>query len=262
MTPLRNRCKEKLAQGGLSIGLGIRQSRTVEIGRMLATCGYDFAFIDMEHNSMHIDTAVQIAVACQDAGVAPLVRVPGYEHYHASRVLDSGAMGIVFPHVDSAEQAAQLVGHCKYPPVGKRSVAGAMVQLNFRAMPQSEATETVNRETMIVIMLESPAAIAQADAIAAVPGVDVLLIGTNDLCLEMGIPAQYDDPQVREAYATVIGACREHGKHPGMGGIYDEELTTRYIQQGMRFIVAGSDTSMMMQAAAARTKFLDGISLS
>ncbi len=153
------------------------------------------------------------------------------------------------------------MSHCKYPPAGQRSIAGTMAQLNFRAMPQSEATETVNRETMIVIMLESPAGIAQADAIAAVPGVDVLLIGTNDLCLEMGIPAQYEHPKVREAYATVIDACGKHGKHPGMGGIYDEELTTKYIQQGMRFIIAGSDTSMMMQAATHRTKFLSAISL-
>ena len=124
MTTLENRAKDKLEAGKLCIGLGLRAARTVEIGRVLATCGYDWAFIDMEHNSMSIDTAAQVAVACQDAGVTPIVRVPGYEHYLATRVLDAGAMGIVFPHVDPSEQAAQLVSVCKSPPQGHRPPPG------------------------------------------------------------------------------------------------------------------------------------------
>ena len=262
MTTLRNRAKEKLEQGRLSIGLGIRQARTVEIGRVLATCGFDWAFIDMEHNSMDIDTAVNIGVACQDAGVTPLVRVPGYEHYHATRVLDSGAMGIVFPHVDSAEHAAQLVSYCKYPPMGHRSVAGTMAQLDYRSLPLAEATELVNRETLVVMMVESPQAIEQADAIAAVPGVDVVLIGSNDLCLEMGIPGQMDHPRLEAAIRVVIDACEHHDAHPGLGGVYDETLTAKFVKMGMRFIISGSDMSMMMSAATARAKFLNNLPLS
>ena len=113
MAKLYNRAKEQLEKGELCIGLGLRVARTVEIGRVLGTCGYDFAFIDLEHSAMSFDTAVQIAVASQDAGVTPLVRVPGYEHYLATRVLDAGAMGIVLPHVDTGEQAAHLVSFCK-----------------------------------------------------------------------------------------------------------------------------------------------------
>ncbi len=261
MATLHNRAKEKLEKGELCIGLGLRVVRTVEIGRVLDTCGYDFAFIDMEHNSMGIDTAVQIGVACQDAGVTPLVRVPGYEHYLATRVLDAGAMGIVFPHVDSAEQAARLVSFCKYPPVGHRSAAGNMSQLNFKAIPQKEATETVNTNTLLVFMLESPQAIAQADAIAAVPGVDVLLIGSNDLCMEMGIPSQFDNPKLVEAMQKTIAACRKHGKHAGLGGIYDETISRRYIEMGMRFILASGDLPLLMAAASARARFLHGIAL-
>ena len=245
MATLHNRAKDKLDQGELCIGLGLRMVRTVEIGRVLDTCGYDFAFIDMEHNSMGIDTAVQIGVACQDAGVTPLVRVPGYEHYLATRVLDAGAMGIIFPHVDSAEQARKLVSYCKYPPVGHRSAAGNMAQLNFQAVPAKEATDAVNNNTLLVFMLESPQAIANADAIAAVPGVDVLLIGTNDLCMEMGIPRQFDDPKVEAAMKTTIAACRKHGKHPGLGGIYDETISRRYIEMGMRFILASGDLPLL-----------------
>jgi len=261
MATLHNRAKEKLEAGELSIGLGLRLVRTMDIGRVLNTCGYDFAFIDMEHNSMGIDTAVQIGVACQDAGVTPLVRVPGYEHYLATRVLDAGAMGIVFPHVDSAEQAAKLVSFCKYPPVGHRSAAGNMSQLNFQAIPQKEATETVNNNTLLVFMLESPQAIANADAIAAVPGVDVLLIGSNDLCMEMGIPSQFDNPKLAKAMETTIAACRKHGKHAGLGGIYDEAISRRYIEMGMRFILASGDLPLLMAGASARAKFLHGIAL-
>ena len=117
---------------------------------------------------MGIDTAAQIAVACHDAGVTPIVRVPGYEHYLATRLLDAGAMGIVFPHVDTAEHARQLVDNCKYPPMGHRSLGGPMAQLGFRAVPRAESTEVVNRET-IMVMLDAEV-IDNADAIAAVPG--------------------------------------------------------------------------------------------
>lgn len=259
MAGLHNRAKAQLEKGELSLGLGLRMARTVDIGRALETCGYDWAFIDMEHSSMSIDTAVQIGVACQDAGVTPIVRVPGYEHYLATRVLDAGAMGIVFPHVDTAEHAAQLVNFCKYPPMGHRSHAGNMSQLNFKAVPQAEACELVNKQTLVVIMLESPKAIENCDAIAAVPGVDVLLIGSNDLCMEMGIPAQFDNPRLVEAFEKVVAACKKYGKHPGYGGVYDEAMSTRFVEMGMRFILAGGDLPMMMAAAGNRARFLRGL---
>jgi 2-keto-3-deoxy-L-rhamnonate aldolase RhmA len=261
MATLYNRAKDKLDKGELCIGLGLRIARTVEIGRVLGTCGYDFAFIDMEHSALSIDNAVQIGVACQDAGVTPLVRVPGYEHYLATRVLDAGAMGIVFPHVDTAEHAARLVSQCKYPPQGHRSAAGAMAQLNFQAVPQKEASELVNRNTLVIIMLETPQAIENVDAIAAVPGVDVLLIGSNDLCMEMGIPSQFDSPRLSQAVERTVAACRAHGKHPGFGGVYDEVHARRFIEMGMRFVLAGSDLPLLMAGASARAKFLHGVPL-
>jgi 2-keto-3-deoxy-L-rhamnonate aldolase RhmA len=256
MTTIPNKAKERLAAGQLALGMGLRQARTVDIGRVCAVCGFDWAFIDMEHNSMSIDTAAQIAVACHDAGVTPIVRVPGYEHYLATRLLDAGAMGIVFPHVDTADHARQLVGNCKFPPMGHRSIGGPMPQLGFRNVPRAEATRLVNEETMIVIMLETPLGIENAEAIAAVPGVDVLLIGTNDLTLEMGIPGQFDDPRVVAAYERVGAACKRHGKHVGMGGIYDPPTMERYIRMGARFVLGGSDLSFIMAGGQARTELL------
>jgi 2-keto-3-deoxy-L-rhamnonate aldolase RhmA len=262
MPAIPNTVRERLAAGQLALGLGLRQARTVDIGRVIAACGYDWAFIDMEHNTMSVDTAAQIAVACHDAGVTPIVRVPGYEHYLATRLLDAGAMGIVFPHVDTADHARQLVSNCKYPPMGHRSLGGPMAQLGFRAYPRAESTEIVNQETLLVMMLETPKAIDNAEAIAAVPGVDVLLIGTNDLSLEMGIPGRYDDPRIARAYEMVIAACRRHGKYPGMGGIYDPPTMEKYIARGARFVLGGSDLSLMMAGAQARADFLRSLKLS
>lgn len=256
MSLIPNKARERLTAGQLCLGMALRQARTVDIGRTLAACGFDFAFIDMEHNTMSIDTAAQIAVACHDAGVTPLVRVPGYEHYLATRLLDAGAMGIVFPHVDTAEHARQLVSNCKYPPMGHRSLGGPMAQLGFRPHPRAESTALVNQETLLVMMLETPRAIDNAAAIAAVPGVDVLLIGTNDLTLEMGIPGRYDDPKVVHAYETVVAACNRHGKSPGMGGIYDHPTMEKYITMGARFILSGSDLSFIMASGQARADFL------
>ncbi len=261
MTEIRNHAKDRLGAGEMAIGVGLRQARTVDTGRIMRTCGFDWLFIDMEHNAMSVEQAVQLSVAAQDAGITPLVRVPDFAHHHATRVLDGGAMGIVAPHVDTAEEAARIVANCKFPPVGRRSIAGAQAQLDFAALPLGEAAVAVNEATLVVIMLETPRAIENLGEIAQVPGIDVLLIGTNDMCMEMGIPGQLDDRRIGEIYAAVIAACWANGIHPGMGGVYDPALMERYIALGMRFVLAGSDLSLMMAAATERTAFLRGLSL-
>jgi 2-keto-3-deoxy-L-rhamnonate aldolase RhmA len=252
MVEIRNTALEQLKTGNLAIGIGLRQARTVDIAKAMRTAGFDWLFIDMEHNAMDLDIAVQISVAAQDAGITPIVRVPGFQHFHATRVLDGGAQGIVFPHVDDAETAARLVGQCRYPPAGRRSVTGALPQLDFAAHSVADTVAAVNAATLLVIMLETPTAIANADAIAAVPGVDTLLIGTNDLCMEMGIPGQIDHPDVVAAYQTMIAACKKHQKFPGMGGVYDPPLMRKYVAMGASLVLAGSDLSLLMAAGRAR----------
>ena len=205
---------------------------------------------------MDIDVASQISVAAQDAGITPIVRVPDFAHHHATRVLDCGAMGIVFPHVDDIETAHKLVSYCLFPPKGHRSMTGSLPQLDFKQTPISEVATVINDNMLIVIMLESPQAIENVDSIASVPGVDVILIGTNDLCMEMGIPGDYANPKIKEAYKKVIDACKKHGKTPGMGGVYNEEIMSEYIDMGMKFILSGSDLSFMMNSALQRSKNL------
>jgi 2-keto-3-deoxy-L-rhamnonate aldolase RhmA len=261
MGVIPNAAKRRLAAGEPALGLGVRQARTVDIAPIAKTCDYDWLFIDMEHSALDVDAASQIAVAGLGAGITPIVRVPGKEHHHASRLLDTGAQGIVVPHVDTVEEAQRVVSHCKFPPVGHRSVAGGTPQLGFRNLPVAEATRMLNDETLVVVMLETPQAITNADAIAGVPGIDVLLIGTNDLCAEMGIHGQFGDSRVEAAYKTVIDACRRHGKYPGMGGVYDQPLMQKYIVMGMRFILSGSDLSFLMAGAGSRAAFLRSIKI-
>ena len=253
---MKNVAKEKILNNELCLGVGLRQSRTVDIGKIMATSGYDWLFIDMEHNSMDIDIASQISVAAQDAGITPIVRVPDFAHHHATRVLDCGAMGVVFPHVENADIAKKLVSYCLYPPKGHRSMTGVLPQLDFKQQPIADVASTINENMLIVIMLESPEAIDNVDSIAAVDGVDVILIGTNDLCMEMGIPGDYSNPKVKDAYIKVIEACKKYGKTPGMGGVYNEELMSEYIKMGMKFILSGSDLSFMMQSASQRSNKL------
>ena len=253
---MKNIAKEKILNNELCLGVGLRQSRTVDIGKIMATSGYDWLFIDMEHNSMDIDIASQISVAAQDAGITPIVRVPDFAHHHATRVLDCGAMGVVFPHVDNAEIAKKLVSYCLYPPKGHRSMTGVLPQLDFKQQPIADVASTINENMLIVIMLESPEAIDNVDSIAGIDGVDVVLIGTNDLCMEMGIPGDYSNPKVKDAYSKVIETCKKYGKTPGMGGVYKEELMSEYIKMGMRFILSGSDLSFMMQSASQRSNKL------
>ncbi len=259
MTGFTNPARERLKKGELAIGCGVRLARTVEIAKMMAISGYDWLFIDMEHGSIDLDIACQMSVAALDAGIAPIPRVPAGEFSIATRLLDGGAAGIVIPHVDTAEAAREIVDRLKYPPQGHRSVAGAMAQLGYRPMPLAEATRIVNAETLIVVMIETPRAVENAEAIAAVPGVDVLLIGTNDLSMELGVPGGLGDPKVVAAYERVIAACKRHGKHAGLGGVYTEDLMRQYIGMGTRFVLGGNDFGFVLSGAQARSKFIRGL---
>ena len=259
MAELKNPALDKLRAGELSIGVGLRQARTVDVAKIMKTAGFDWLFIDMEHNSMDMDMAVQISVAAHETGITPIVRVPGYEHYHATRALDGGAQGIVVPHVDDATIAAQIASNCRYPPIGHRSITGALPQLNFQTHTLKDATETINRETLIVVMLETPTAIDNAEEIASVPGIDALLIGTNDLTLEMGIPGELDHANIVAAYERVITACEKHNKFPGMGGVYSPDIMQTYISMGARFILAGNDVSFLLESARQQASRVHGM---
>jgi 2-keto-3-deoxy-L-rhamnonate aldolase RhmA len=129
---------------------------------------------------------------------------------------------------------------------------GAGPGVQYRALPLGEINATLNASTILVCMIETPEGVENAQAIAAVPGVDVLLIGSNDLCTEVGIPGQLRHPDLRAAYERVAAACKAHGKVLGIGGIRgDAELQRDLIGLGARFLIAGNDVGYLMGAARA-----------
>ena len=258
---LPNPARAALEAGRLSLGFTVRLVRSVEIAPATAASGYDWLFLDCEHGTIGLDAAAQITVAGLGAGIAPIVRIPNGHYAMATRMLDSGALGIVVPHVDTADEAREVVEKLKYPPVGHRSMGGIGPHYALRTLGVGEAAAVLNAAILIVVMLETPRAIENAEAIAAVPGIDVLLIGSNDLCAEMGIPGQFTHPRLEDAYRRAIAACRAHGKHPGMGGIYAEAIMASYVALGARFILAGQDSAFMLAAATAREAALRAMPL-
>jgi 4-hydroxy-2-oxoheptanedioate aldolase len=254
MTTVTNPARERLERGELSLGIGMRVLSSIEVVKALQSVGYDWLFVDLEHGALSIESASRLCLSALDAGLSPLVRVPNGEYSLATRLLDNGALGIVMPHVETPAEAATIVARLRYPPLGHRAVFSMMPQFGYR--PTADLTASLNAANLIAVMLESADGIANAEAIAAVPGIDILLIGTNDLCVDLGVPGELGHAKVADAYARMIAACRAHGKWPGMGGVYDETLMRRYIDMGARFILSGGDLGLLMDSAARRLNFL------
>jgi 2-keto-3-deoxy-L-rhamnonate aldolase RhmA len=258
MVTLVNPARERMKKNEAALGLGLRHSRHAEIAGAIKEAGMDFLFIDLEHSSMPLDVCSQISAAALHAGIAPLVRVPEGDHNLASRVLDSGALGIVMPHVENAADARVIVDRQKFPPLGHRSTSGPIAQFSYNSTPAKEGTKAVNEALLVVVMLESENAVANAEEIAAVPGVDVLMIGTGDLTSSLGLHGQFEHERILKAYDTVIKACAKHNKWPGMGGVGAEDAMQRYIGRGIRFVLAGNDLMFITAGATRRAAALRG----
>jgi 2-keto-3-deoxy-L-rhamnonate aldolase RhmA len=254
-----NTTKRRLADGKIALGFGVHHLRTVAAPLLAAGSGHDWMFIDTEHGAFTVQETTQLCIAALPTGVTPIVRVCAGALDEATRALDNGAMGIVVPHVDTEAAARRIAAAFHYPPTGTRSWGGPPAIYGYQAPSTAEAQATINAEILTVVMLESPEAIANANAIAAVPGVDVLFIGTSDLTAELGISGQMGHAKVIQAYQTVGDACRKHGKVLGMGGVYDEENACRYVAMGARFLLTGSDHSYIMSGANQRSAFFKGL---
>jgi 2-keto-3-deoxy-L-rhamnonate aldolase RhmA len=257
---LRNHAKEKLARGEVVASMTVRLSRTIEIAQIAATAGFDTIYVDMEHNTLSIDATCQICIAAQQIGVTPLVRVPANSPEYICRVLDGGAMGVITPHIRSAEEAREMVKLVKFAPLGERSSGGALSHYQYRSFPPAETNAAMNHATMLVVMLETVAALEHVEEIIAVDGVDMLLVGSNDLCNEMGLTGQYDHPLLREAFARAITAAKAEGKHVGVGGLASRnDLMTQFVQMGARYVSTGTDLAFLVSACGQKAKFVRDI---
>jgi 2-keto-3-deoxy-L-rhamnonate aldolase RhmA len=258
----RNNVKEKLARGEVVASMTVRLARSIEIARLAKTAGFDTIYVDVEHSSLSLETTSQICIAALEIGIAPFVRVPSTRPEHVSRVLDAGALGVIAPHVRSAAEARAVVVSAKYPPHGERSAGGGLPQLHYRSFPAAEANAAMNEATMVVVQFESADAVERAEEIAAVEGVDMVLIGTNDLLADMGLPGQYEHERVREAYSRTIAACRKHGKHVGVGGLATQpKLAAEFVKMGARYVSTGTDLAFLLAESTARARRVHEIAL-
>lgn len=253
---LRNGLKEKLARGEVAASMAVRLVRSPEIAQVASSCGFDSFYVEMQHSSF---TVAEISAICQAAllvGITPLVRVPTIGPEYVGRILDGGALGVIAPEINSAEEVRQLVANAKFPPLGDRSAPGGQLfQLRYRSFPAAETYDALNDATMVVVMIETVEALKNVEEIAAVKGLDMLFVGTSDLTASMGIRGQPDHPRVRDAYAAVTAAARRHGKHVGIGGLSGRpELIAQYVQMGARFVSTGTDLAFLIEAASARAR--------
>jgi len=256
MAKITNQALERLKAGDLSLGVGIRISPSPAVGRAMAEAGFDWLFIDMEHGTLSIETCAQISAAALSQGIAPLVRVPPGELGLATRALEGGALGIVMPNVKTAEEAQALANLTKFRPIGLRNVGGPPVHTSYTGLPPEKLAELFNETTLTVAMVETPEAIQNVDEIAAVQGVDVVMIGGNDLTTTLELSGQTDHPEMIAAFEALTNACRRHNKWAGMGGVNILDHAKTYVEMGVQFILGGADTGFLAAAAHGRAKDL------
>jgi 2-keto-3-deoxy-L-rhamnonate aldolase RhmA len=250
-----NLTKRKLASNELVLCFGVNQTRTPNIAMMAAACGFDALYIDLEHNPTSLETSASICVAALGLGITPIARVSSHDAHDSTRILDCGAQGVMVPHVNDAAQARAIVEACRFAPFGHRSAAGTVPSLGYAAMSQPEICKRLNEETLLIAMIETPEAVANADAIAAVEGIDVLHIGSTDLSTEMGIPGDYRHERMRDAYETIARAAKAHGKSMGVGGVrHDVDFQSWLLKLGVRYLTSGSDTLYILSGGRADVK--------
>ncbi len=244
---------QRMAEGRPVVALGVRGARSGEIARLAKASGHDVIWIDLEHSTMPIDIAGQICATALDLELVPLVRVPEREYGVIGRLLDAGALGIIAPRIETAAQAADVVAACRFPPRGHRSAIGTLPQVGYRRLAAEELHATVNRATLVQVLIESPLGIDNLDAIAAVPGVDMIAIGTNDLSAELGVPGRYRDPRVRRAHEAALQACGRAGKPLAFGGIPDPAYAAELMRLGAApWIMSAIDTDLLAAALHSR----------
>jgi len=251
--------RRRIADGKIAAGLVVAFARTPAIARMAASCGYHWLFVDLEHGQASLDVASQISIAALDAGVTPFVRVPANTAEWIGRVLDGGAVGVVVPHIDTPEDAARAVDAARYPPAGSRSLSGMLPQLGYRSLPATELMRQAEALTIVGGIIETAEAIEQVDAIAAVPGFDMLQVGTSDLSVSLGVPGEVAHPKVQEAVRRTVAACRRHHKIAAVGGAYHEDALRIYAAMGVDLLLIGNDQALLVSALRERAAFVAGL---
>ena len=249
-----NPVMDRMRAGQAALGMTVRMGRSGDIVRIAKASGHDFIFIDVQHSLYNLETVgnmAQVALAC---GIAPMVRVRSVDDPNVSLYLDNGVTGIIFPDVNTAADAKRGVNAAKFGPVGKRSVCGAYPHFDYRAVPLTQSVPALNDAALVVCMIETVEGLNNVEAIAAVQGVDVIHVGSNDLLFNLGKPGQFDDPQIVAAQERAIAAAKANGKFAGIGGNRDVERQAAAVRKGCLYVTTQTDIGFLAAAAGAWTK--------
>jgi len=235
--------KKRIQKGEILLGIGSSLGSSI-VAEIIGSSGFDWIWIDLEHGIGGTEEMIVQLQAIERLPIASIVRVPWNETYLFKRVLDSGASGVMVPFVSDIDQAKTAVQAFRYPPQGTRGVAKFTRAAKF-GTEFNEYFKSANSNLSLVVQIENSVAVANADAIASVDGVDVLFVGPLDLSVGMGIPQEYDHPKFVQAIKDVAEACKRHGKAagilvPGLSRIND------YIKIGYTFFVVGSDGGLIV----------------
>jgi 2-dehydro-3-deoxyglucarate aldolase/4-hydroxy-2-oxoheptanedioate aldolase len=231
------------------VGLFVNLGSTVA-AEIVARAGFDWVVVDLEHGAGTESELLGQLLAIQATPTAAVVRVVSAERMRVGRVLDLGADGLMIPRLETAAEFAQTLSWMRYPPAGIRGVATGTRGAGYGTVSHSEV-HGINDRILGVFQVESMAAVAAADELAAIDGVDVLFVGPADLSHSMGIPGAFTEPAFADALDRVAAAARAHGKSAGIL-VRDASEVPAMRQRGYGFIGIGSDSGLLLAGARAQ----------
>ena len=248
-----NPVKANLATGGVAYGTMVMEFFTPGMAQIMAAAGAEFAIFDMEHSAIGIDTIKAQMAQARFTDCVPLVRVGSITYQSIAATMDAGALGIMAPMVESAEQASFLVSCTRYPPTGRRGAAFGVAHDDYVGGDVVEKMRAANQRTLVIALIETVPGLENVEAIAAVPGIDVLWLGHFDLTNSMGIPGQFDHPRFNAAITRIAAAAQSNGLSAGMM-VSDETWAKRMHAQGFRMLAYGVDHMVFQSALSTGIK--------
>ena len=240
-----NQFKQALAAGKAPIGTWL-SSGSVATAEALGCVGFDFLVVDTEHTPIDVPQMTDILRAIVGTSAQAIVRPPWNDMVMVKRVLDAGAQTLLIPFVQNADEARRAVAYTRYPPEGVRGVAGTHRGSRYGTVPGYFARAAT--ELCVIVQIETIAALDEIEAIAAVPGVDSIFIGPNDLAASMGHLGDTGNPAVQAKLVHAAKECARLGKPCGIVG-FTPESVARYVDFGYSWIAIGSDMSMLVGRA-------------
>jgi 4-hydroxy-2-oxoheptanedioate aldolase len=243
---VKNHFKELLKSGKPAVGTLI-QLPSPPVVEVLAQAGFDWLLIDTEHGPIDAEKLQAMIRATSGTPATPIVRVACNLDWLAKRALDAGALGVMMPGVNSAEQALAAVRAVRYPPEGNRGFGPTFAALRW-SLTAAEYMEQANDAVMAIVQIEHVDAVARIDQILAVPGIDLALIGPYDLSGSMNLLGQVAHREVQAAIDRVLKAANKANVPAGIFGVTADEIN-RYIAQGFRAILAGVDAAFLAAGA-------------